>query len=1123
MRVLQVHGAQRKFERDTAQRSALDNSLRSSQRIPPSRASTITGVPQLESCATSSGSTLTATSPSPVSQLYRRVTVEEVEDEGEPHPHSTASANTAFVDFPGICPEAFASSPALPAESAVEDFACSGDSDPMAVDSSSSSEPMDMQGVETSSRGTTSSVPQSATSSQPCPGAIPDPIWIGEYAVPDYLDSPMCLAFPGPYAPHTPGPFPCVHEFRAPEAVHESSHPFWFIRVFQMLSLVLHSRHHVSFAALGLLMFTVRSVFVGLRMLDPTAAVNNFRSFATVLARFKLKDDMFQIYPLCSICHHIAPPESPVDYTCPSCHLALFCHRTRLDRLTGKPPRAKKRVAIASLSEQLARVLYDDTVQKALEVQESLMRTSGKYTDCYDGRIMKTIRGVDGRRFFGPGPREKGELRIALTMMLDAFKPHSTGFADNHSVTAVSFALASLATALRYQHMIVTSVMPGPHEPSAEQMQEHLVAPVDDLLQLFEHGIRIYSPAYPEGRLVRAVLIAVVCDHPALCRVCGFADKNHGNAPCTRCKISQKDIKTAKAVRETFEPRDGAEHKRRAYEWKALAPEKRDAYFKEHGVRWYELARLPYFDPVRMAVVDPMHCLLLGVVKNLWFEVWVKGTKALRANTDAGRTRELDIIHKLLAEFEAPPWLGRLPKSVGEPAGGSLSSDEWRVLAEAYGPVVLPLVWWQGHEDAEREVATTQKSYEKRLRKFKKDQAAYVDKATLKLKGNKKSAAAAVARQVFLKKNPQPEQPSGRARRTPEEMPMLLSLSAALKLLLARSLTEAQRQRGKALLLEHLDRFCAIYGDEYLKYNQHWATHIPDEIPDLGPVYGFWTFPGERINKTIKSLNSNNHREGEMEISFLREFLRALEIKRELSRATQAATHPVEREILEHIAHERRQARGTVDVTREQDGDTPTAPADQTDYLESRNTDESNFGALILGPTGDKAALDHEQQTILAAAYGAMGLSVHTSFNPSEPPAGSARLVGYADFHSGSAASALVKLSKLPTDSTTCSLHGEVLNIFSHEQGRSVHTFATVRLLQDYTPGLVPQSWNFWPAYPELDVEYWFPGVYAGTIVVPLQRIVCQLARTLFADPDIWMTVALEKHFIHDIDLKTKP
>jgi len=41
----------------------------------------------------------------------------------------------------------------------------------------------------------------------------------------------------------------------------------------------------------------------------------------------------------------------------------------------------------------------------------------------------------------------------------------------------------------------------------------------------------------------------------------------------------------------------------------------RQAIFNEAGVQWTELQRLPYFDPTRFVVVDAMHNLFLGLIK----------------------------------------------------------------------------------------------------------------------------------------------------------------------------------------------------------------------------------------------------------------------------------------------------------------------------------------------------------------------------------------------------------------------------------------------------------------------------------------------------------------------------
>jgi hypothetical protein len=61
-----------------------------------------------------------------------------------------------------------------------------------------------------------------------------------------------------------------------------------------------------------------------------------------------------------------------------------------------------------------------------------------------------------------------------------------------------------------------------------------------------------------------------------------------------------------------------------------------------------------------------------------------------------------------------------------------------------------------------------------------------------------------------------------------------------------------------------------------MKPNHHWAVHIPDQILDFGPVYTFWAFLTERLNKILKNLNSNNWTGGRLEVSMMREFHRTV-------------------------------------------------------------------------------------------------------------------------------------------------------------------------------------------------------------------------------------------------------
>ena len=71
--------------------------------------------------------------------------------------------------------------------------------------------------------------------------------------------------------------------------------------------------------------------------------------------------------------------------------------------------------------------------------------------------------------------------------------------------------------------------------------------------------------------------------------------------------------------------------------------------FNEHGIRYTELARLRYFDIVKMSIIDPMHCILLGT---FFFKFL-----AMKANPFSLRHYQVPVVF-LLGEPENP----KIPK-----------------------------------------------------------------------------------------------------------------------------------------------------------------------------------------------------------------------------------------------------------------------------------------------------------------------------------------------------------------------------------------------------------------------------------------------------------------------------
>ena len=56
--------------------------------------------------------------------------------------------------------------------------------------------------------------------------------------------------------------------------------------------------------------------------------------------------------------------------------------------------------------------------------------------------------------------------------------------------------------------------------------------------------------------------------------------------------------------------------------WELTDGPKQDNIFAQYGVRWSELCRLPYWDPVQFTVIDSMHNHYLGLLQHHCRSLW---------------------------------------------------------------------------------------------------------------------------------------------------------------------------------------------------------------------------------------------------------------------------------------------------------------------------------------------------------------------------------------------------------------------------------------------------------------------------------------------------------------------
>ena len=94
----------------------------------------------------------------------------------------------------------------------------------------------------------------------------------------------------------------------------------------------------------------------------------------------------------------------------------------------------------------------------------------------------------------------------------------------------------------------------------------------------------------------------------------------------------------------------------------------------EYGTRFTVLSTLPYFDAVRMTVVDPMHNLFLGTSKKM-LKIWKSQELLTKANIVEVQSR--------LDKCSCPNDVGRLPSKLHDVSMDVLTADElknWTIL-----------------------------------------------------------------------------------------------------------------------------------------------------------------------------------------------------------------------------------------------------------------------------------------------------------------------------------------------------------------------------------------------------------------------------------------------------------
>jgi hypothetical protein len=364
----------------------------------------------------------------------------------------------------------------------------------------------------------------------------------------------------------------------------------------------------------------------------------------TALSQFSLdgKTDVWAVCTACKFTH--APQFNP---NTGSTIWPSHCEYRNASGVQCEAPLLKKRgkgmvpkcpYLVPSLCDYIGRLLSDPDIEALCnEVVDNAFRDGQSVVDgatnIFTSAFAQQFKDRDGIPFL----KRDNRIRLLFTLHYDQFNPKGVRVRGNSaSVGVLNLALLNLPPPLRYlpEHIFMT-LLPGPTTPLGHELNHFLRPIVDQLVPAWERGIRLSRTALqPKGAVVDLAVAYETADLLAARHLAGLGGAT-SNWLCSICSLFGRQ-NVWNVDWDSWEKRKPEDMKKIAESWRdAPSEEQRDGIFKEHGIRWTELWRLPYYDPTKMIVVDPMHCLLLGLI--LYFCRFVLGLQSNSENTSTKR------------------------------------------------------------------------------------------------------------------------------------------------------------------------------------------------------------------------------------------------------------------------------------------------------------------------------------------------------------------------------------------------------------------------------------------------------------------------------------------------------
>ena len=282
------------------------------------------------------------------------------------------------------------------------------------------------------------------------------------------------------------------------------------------------------------------------------------------------------------------------------------------------------------ISQMMCRANIEDIVDQCRSMPRE-HSNSGLAQDIWSSTAFSELKDVSGCPFL-PGPPDEGRLIFGLSV--DGFNPFHNKIAGiSASSTGIWLVLLNLPPHLRFlpENVYLAGVIPGPDKPKADALNNYLELVVKEMLDLWDPGLFLTrTHKYQLGRLFRAMLVPLIADMLAARQVLGLPGTTTAHSFCTYCNTDHDDLHILDIRK--WPAKDVPTIRRLATCWRDAESEKdRKDIFDATGLRWSALLTLPYWDPVKYAVIESMHALDLGL-----FEHHVRSLFQIELDVDGG-------------------------------------------------------------------------------------------------------------------------------------------------------------------------------------------------------------------------------------------------------------------------------------------------------------------------------------------------------------------------------------------------------------------------------------------------------------------------------------------------------